>query len=139
VIEAKKIDYVIGPNQILQDASIDVRAGEIIALCGPNGAGKSCLLDAVLFALGATPVPKYTRVKSIEHLVNNGSGGAHGPGARAGTGSGAGVRTLASVSARPCVQQHNHWIATKAPRLHSYMYCLMRFSFCCSSLCSCPT
>ena len=67
-------------------------------ITGANGCGKSCLLDAVLFALGATPVPQFTRVASLGHLVNNGAGGAHGGGtAAAAAAATSGTLTLASV------------------------------------------
>ena len=76
-----------------QRATVELSRG-FNCITGANGCGKSCLLDAVLFALGATPVPQHTRVKSLGHLVNNGSGGPHGKGVRA-TG---GTLTLASVA-----------------------------------------
>jgi iron complex transport system ATP-binding protein len=36
-----------GPRQVLHDISLQVQAGEIVALIGPNGAGKTTLIRAV--------------------------------------------------------------------------------------------
>jgi iron complex transport system ATP-binding protein len=47
VLEARNIDYRIGSTTILNEASITVEPGEIVALCGPNGAGKSTLLKVL--------------------------------------------------------------------------------------------
>lgn len=40
-----------GEREVVQDAGLELRAGEIVALLGPNGAGKSTLLDALGGAL----------------------------------------------------------------------------------------
>jgi iron complex transport system ATP-binding protein len=43
-ISARDVSVVIDGARILDDITLDVRGGEILALVGPNGAGKSTLL-----------------------------------------------------------------------------------------------
>ncbi|HEX6499179.1 MAG TPA: ABC transporter ATP-binding protein [Micromonosporaceae bacterium] len=47
------VDAGYGPVQVLDQVSVEVRTGEVVALIGPNGAGKSTLLRA---ATGMIPV-----------------------------------------------------------------------------------
>ncbi len=46
-LEVHGISVAIDGHAILQDVSVSVRAGEVVALVGPNGAGKSTLLGVI--------------------------------------------------------------------------------------------
>jgi ABC-type branched-subunit amino acid transport system ATPase component len=47
LLQVSKINTFYGKSHILNDASLDVRGGEIVALLGRNGAGKSTLLKTL--------------------------------------------------------------------------------------------
>ncbi len=47
MLQVKNISFQVNQKKILQDITMSVREGEIVALCGPNGAGKSTLLRII--------------------------------------------------------------------------------------------
>jgi len=44
ILRARRIGKSFGPARVLQDVSLDLKAGEILAVVGENGAGKSTLM-----------------------------------------------------------------------------------------------
>ena len=53
MLSAVNIGFSIGKKTLLDDVSMEVAAGEMVALCGPNGAGKSTLLKVLSGELAA--------------------------------------------------------------------------------------
>ncbi len=47
MLEGKNITYKVGPSTLLNDVSIWVEAGQLLAIVGPNGAGKSTLVKVL--------------------------------------------------------------------------------------------
>ncbi len=47
-LRVQNLNVQIGNSRILQDVSLHVHCGEMVALIGPNGAGKSTLIKAIL-------------------------------------------------------------------------------------------
>jgi len=54
VLEVDRVSAAYGPLQVLFEASLEVRPGEMVALLGPNGVGKSTLLKVIAGLLPAT-------------------------------------------------------------------------------------
>ena len=48
LIQAKGLRKTYGQRTVVQDVTLNIREGEVLAIIGPNGAGKSTTLDLVL-------------------------------------------------------------------------------------------
>ena len=69
---SKRVNTFYGKSHILNDATLDVREGEIVALLGRNGAGKSTLLKTLA---GLVPPASGThRVRGPQHRRPAGAG-----------------------------------------------------------------
>lgn len=51
LLAAEHVTFGYGRTSVLEDVSLQVRAGEFVALVGPNGSGKSTLLKVLLGSL----------------------------------------------------------------------------------------
>jgi branched-chain amino acid transport system ATP-binding protein len=47
ILQLENISLSFGGVMALADVSMDIRAGEILAIIGPNGAGKTCILNCI--------------------------------------------------------------------------------------------
>ncbi len=55
VIEIEHLSFAYNGQTVLQDVSLEVRAGEFVAMIGPNGGGKTTLLKLMLGLLDPGP------------------------------------------------------------------------------------
>jgi len=53
-IKAQKLNKVFGSREVVQDISLDLKPGKILALLGPNGAGKSTIIKMLTGQLKPT-------------------------------------------------------------------------------------
>ena len=78
LLEVRNLCVAYGKVEALQDASIRVRAGEIVTVIGPNGAGKTTLLCAIMGLLRSRGEIVFggelQRDVEVEHLVYRGLG-----------------------------------------------------------------
>jgi len=58
-LEAHNLSVKIGTKTIINDISLEIRAGEVTTLLGPNGAGKSTLLKALCRETESSGVIEY--------------------------------------------------------------------------------
>ncbi|MCX6499403.1 MAG: ABC transporter ATP-binding protein [Arthrobacter sp.] len=54
LLSVRNVSKKYGPNEILGDISVDVRAGEFLCIVGPSGAGKTTLLQCLSGLLAPT-------------------------------------------------------------------------------------
>lgn len=77
ILNCESISYSYSAKEVLHNISLEVRAGEFIALVGPNGAGKSTLLKLLAgfflpksgqVFIKSIPLPKYKHKELAQQL-----------------------------------------------------------------------
>lgn len=66
MLQVQNVSFQIHQKKILQDITMNVKEGEVVALCGPNGAGKSTLLRAISGEMTSTTGNIYVNEKDIK-------------------------------------------------------------------------
>ncbi|WP_280217299.1 ABC transporter ATP-binding protein [Nocardia neocaledoniensis] len=69
VLRARDLDVAFGGVQALRGVSVDVGAGETVAVIGPNGAGKTTLLNAVCGLIGSDSSELSLRGESMHGMT----------------------------------------------------------------------
>lgn len=71
LLRAENISIAFGKLQALNNVTVEVKEGEILAIIGPNGAGKTCLLNVISGFYHAQQGDVYMEEKRITHLSSH--------------------------------------------------------------------
>lgn len=71
LLRAENISIAFGKLQALNNVTVEVKEGEILAIIGPNGAGKTCLLNVISGFYHAQQGNVYMEEKRITHLSSH--------------------------------------------------------------------
>ncbi|MBL8031930.1 MAG: ATP-binding cassette domain-containing protein, partial [Candidatus Doudnabacteria bacterium] len=72
ILQLKSVTTYYGGLKALNDVSVDLHPGEIVALMGPNGAGKSTVLKAIFGLVDAREgsiLWKNEKIKPVTHQM----------------------------------------------------------------------
>ncbi len=70
-LEIQNVSHSYGPQRVLNNINLKIRAGQIVALVGPSGCGKSTLLKAILGTHPATEGKILARGEEIRRPSRN--------------------------------------------------------------------